>query len=762
MKNIYLAVFTLLISISVTFGQSRVYAPELQYPENGAADQLPDVVLNWHAVAGSGMNIQYEVQLADNDSLANPTEFPLSTVTALSASELNFGEVYYWRVRAHDGDEISDWSEVWSFSVLTTVNIKKPTDGGVVNPQVLMEWDQVAGATFYDILVDTLYSWKLEDAGISSSNSVRATFVVDANNYGGVGDDGLVFYYDGQWNIGESGTTKDLLGVYFVNADDGWAVGKSGTVVHYDGTAWSTEDIGASKDLNAVSFSDANNGWAVGKGGFVYYYDGSAWSIQDTIVVDTTNGTTKDLNAVWAVSPTDVWAGGKSGYIAHFDGVSWSAEKPGTKDYMAFWFNAPDDGWASQKSGRISHYDGTSWTEEISGVSKTFYGIAFNGTSGFIVGQSGTLLEYNGSSWSKVTSGTNQDLYGIWFADGAGLYGGKKGAVYSYTGGGFNSPYATTYHVGGDVDSLYLQNLFFGSTYYYKMKMGHSKDTSLWSAARSFKVQSTPELNSPSNGASEIALKAVLGWKEFEGILRYNVQISDNENFEGAFTYFSDSNSILISGLSFGKEYFWRVNAQHTAGVSPWTETWSFTTTNTVNLISPENEATDINACPLLEWEGIPGASKYEIWMDKDENFPNPMSKVETLTSSQCQSQLEKSTNYYWRVRGIVALDTSGWSPTWKFTTEGPQAIDENIVSSSVKLFPNPSNGHFTVQMNSLTNEDVQVQITDISGKVVYDRTFPCNIGSNRVTVDHKMPVGIYQVSLIRGAFVISRRLFIE
>jgi len=755
MKNIYLVVLSLLLSASISFGQNRVYAPELQTPENGVIDQMPQVLLNWYAVTGVGYNIQYEVQLSTDTAFTNPTEFPFTGLTALNAGNLMFGDVYYWHVRAHDGDEVSDWSETWSFSIITSVIITSPTDGSVVNPQVAIEWNQVTGADFYQILVDTSYSWKKEYTGISGD--FNAAFVVDSNNYGGVGDDGLVFYYNGTWNVGESGTTKDLLYVYFVNANDGWAVGQSGTVIHFDGNAWSSVDIGATKELRGVFFADASNGWVVGKSGVIYYFDGTSWTEQ-------TSGTTKDLNAVWAVSPTDVWAGGKSGTMVHFDGTAWSVDSPGSKDFMGLWFNSATDGWAIQKSGGlVSHYDGSTWTEENTGVSKVFFGIAFNGTEGYIVGQTGTLLEYNGEHWIKITSGTTKNINGIWFADGVGFYAGDGATAYTYTGGGFDSPYTTTYNVSGSETSFYLQNLFFGSTYYYKMRMGHGADTSAWSLAKSFQVQRTPVLSSPEDGASEIAMETKLDWKDFDGIQKFNVQISTNGDFSNALTYYADSSFFDIVGLSFGTQYYWRVNAQNAAATSPWSDPWTFTTTNTVALTAPVNNSVDIATCPLLEWETIPGVGTYEVWIDMDENFSNPQMKMENGSSSQCQSQLEKKTDYFWKVRGIFALDTSDWSPVWKFTTAGPDAIDEIVDPASLSIYPNPSKGHFTIQVNGLVDDKVKIEVADISGKVVYSESHKYSIGLNKITVDvNHLASGIYHVSIIKNNHSLTKKLLIK
>jgi hypothetical protein len=219
----------------------------------------------------------------------------------------------------------------------------------------------------------------------------------------------------------------------------------------------------------------------------------------------------------------------------------------------------------------------------------------------------------------------------------------------------------------------------------------------------------------------------------------------------------------LISGLDFGKDYYWHVNAQHASGVSYWSEAWKFTTVNSVVLVAPADGTTGVNTCPLLEWEAIPGVAKYEVWFDVDENFTNPLSRIETIPSSQCQSQLQKNTDYYWKVRAIVALDTSDWSPTWKFTTEGPEGIEELIKSSEVKIYPNPSNGSFAIQTNSLVNDDITIQVVDITGKVLYNETVSLSVGNNIFNINLTgLSSGYYQVNLKKGDAMVSKKLMIE
>jgi photosystem II stability/assembly factor-like uncharacterized protein len=63
-----------------------------------------------------------------------------------------------------------------------------------------------------------------------------------------------------------SGTTSQLFGVSFTDANTGTAVGQGGTIVRTadGGATWTAQNSGTTKYLFRVSFTDANNGTAVG------------------------------------------------------------------------------------------------------------------------------------------------------------------------------------------------------------------------------------------------------------------------------------------------------------------------------------------------------------------------------------------------------------------------------------------------------------------------------------------------------------------
>ena len=71
------------------------------------------------------------------------------------------------------------------------------------------------------------------------------------------------------WTSQTSGTTNELWGVSFTDANTGTAVGSEGTILRTTngGTTWTSQTSGTTNQLFGVSFADANTGTAVGDGG---------------------------------------------------------------------------------------------------------------------------------------------------------------------------------------------------------------------------------------------------------------------------------------------------------------------------------------------------------------------------------------------------------------------------------------------------------------------------------------------------------------
>ena len=97
-------------------------SPRLVTPANNAVNQPSMITLRWDSVDNAS-NYQIQVSTSTGFSGTLIDETGLSTVSYV-ASNLADETTYFWRVRAINGSESSDWSNVWSFKVeqLTTLS----------------------------------------------------------------------------------------------------------------------------------------------------------------------------------------------------------------------------------------------------------------------------------------------------------------------------------------------------------------------------------------------------------------------------------------------------------------------------------------------------------------------------------------------------------------------------------------------------------------------------------------------------------------
>ncbi|MDM8539540.1 choice-of-anchor D domain-containing protein [Desulfococcaceae bacterium HSG9] len=99
-----------------------------------------------------------------------------------------------------------------------------------------------------------------------------------------------------------SGTTQHLNGVWGSSGSDVFAVGNSGTIVHYDGNAWSEMDSGTTwVEFDGVWGSSGSDVFAVGSFGNIRHYDGGP---EINLKQDTTNITDGGTQTVVAGTDT--------------------------------------------------------------------------------------------------------------------------------------------------------------------------------------------------------------------------------------------------------------------------------------------------------------------------------------------------------------------------------------------------------------------------------------------------------------------------
>lgn len=228
-----------------------------------------------------------------------------------------------------------------------------------------------------------------------------------------------------------------VRGLWATSANDVWAVGDYGALMHYNGTTWQAVDSPVNDHLYAVWAGSASDIFAVGDGGRILRSTGGSFQ-------STTSPTTQPLYGVWGNSATDeVWAVGGGGTILKYDraGGSWSGvSSPTTSQLNAIWGTAKNRVYVAANGGSVLRYDGTSWVLEMNtAVSANLLGIGGDGSKVVAVGANGTIITSTAvNSWMNPMSGTTSTLQAAWGRAGTYWAAGAGGVRLRDTGGGFS------------------------------------------------------------------------------------------------------------------------------------------------------------------------------------------------------------------------------------------------------------------------------------------------------------------------------------
>ena len=212
-----------------------------------------------------------------------------------------------------------------------------------------------------------------------------------------------------------------------------------------------------------------------------------------------------------------------------------------------------------------------------------------------------------------------------------------------------------------------------------------------------------PELIYPPDNSQNISTLVELVWSSVPGAFYFHVQLSKSMEFSDLLI-----DSMLISDTTMGAAeldystmYYWRVKGAGELLESDWSQVFGFETSanpaiKAPELISPPDNSQNVSTSVELVWGAVPGTFYFQVQLSESINFSDPL--IDTLLISDTTltaMDLNYSTTYYWRVKGIGELIESSWSEPFSFITETPVAIerDGEKMPSHFQLnqnFPNP------------------------------------------------------------------------
>ena len=148
-------------------------APVLRSPSDGSVNHPVSLSLVWSSVATA---TGYHFQIAADSLFKNPVSEDTETTDTVKAVEsLSKGTVYYWRVRALKGDDVSTWTSgrfTTASGILDAPVLTSPSDGSGQPASLSFIWRSVNTATGYHIQIagDALFTeLVLEDSDITDT-----------------------------------------------------------------------------------------------------------------------------------------------------------------------------------------------------------------------------------------------------------------------------------------------------------------------------------------------------------------------------------------------------------------------------------------------------------------------------------------------------------------------------------------------------------------------------------------------------------------
>jgi subtilisin-like proprotein convertase family protein len=325
-------------------------------------------------------------------------------------------------------------------------------------------------------------------------------------------------------------------------------------------------------------------------------------------------------------------------------------------------------------------------------------------------------------------------------------------------------------------------------------------------------------LTSPVNLAGSQATSLTLSWTADANATSYEVEVATDAAFTALVaTGTASSNSYAISGLSNQTDYYWRVRPLNSSCSGDFSPANQFTTGNilcatlpsanvplaiastanvtvnstlavtenltltdvnvnvnithtwvrdlTLTLISPAGTAVQLVARPCTNV-----ALNDIIATFDDAGIPiacaNNPAVSGTVQPTQVLSALNgQNSQGTWTLRVLDSANQDGGSVVgWSLNPCGiqvPLSVDQNSLAN-FNVYPNPTQGNFTVQFNSDSAEVIQVELVDLRGRSVYQSTYENTGFINQNIQLNAVQAGVYVLKVKDGDKQVSRKLVIE
>lgn len=144
-----------------------------------------------------------------------------------------------------------------------------------------------------------------------------------------------------------------------------------------------------------------------------------------------------------------------------------------------------------------------------------------------------------------------------------------------------------------------------------------------------------------------------------------------------------------------------------------------------------------------LNWENIANANSYSVRYRP--SGASDWSTTDVTPNNVLLSQLDFCKSYEMQVRSNCTDISSDFSNSTFFTTSCVNAVNENAgLGDYLVVSNNPSNGHIEITLESKHNQMVEFQVTDVSGRRLFEQEMTLTMGRQTVKLNPELASGLY------------------
>lgn len=164
-----------------------------------------------------------------------------------------------------------------------------------------------------------------------------------------------------------------------------------------------------------------------------------------------------------------------------------------------------------------------------------------------------------------------------------------------------------------------------------------------------------------------------------------------------------------------------------------------------------------------LAWMENGTATTWEIEWDITGFVQGTGSAVVTTTNPHILTGLTINTTYDFYVRAICSAgDSSAWSNAGNFSTLNV-GINDLSTNVSIDVYPNPSNGVFTLNVNTTDVSELDIKVMNIQGQVVFAKNNFDNVSTINEQIDLSDNAnGIYFITVTSDKGIVASKIIVQ